>query len=134
MAQPLGRLLSWKLTAQNWLSTVEGLVPVPLSPQRHSERNYNQAALLAGSIGKELHLPVLEILEKVRETESQTAMNREMRWANMQGVFRPLPGSSKYNHLLLVDDVFTTGATAHDAARALKTGPAARVSVAVIAR
>jgi len=135
VSMPLGRLLSWKLATMSWISSVEGLVPIPISSRRRALRSYNQSDLLARAVGRELNLPVLEALEKVKETESQTGMSRAMRWANLRGTFRPLQGWKGYSHLLIIDDVFTTGATAHEAASALKTmNPSLQVSIAVVAR
>ncbi len=134
LSEPLGKLLSWKLASLSWISSVDAVVPVPLAPQRRTVRGYNQAALLARVVGRELCVPVVDILERVRETESQTVLSREKRWENLQGAFRCQKEWEGGGHLLLVDDVLTTGATAHEAARALKAGAAQRVSVAVLAR
>lgn len=134
LAEPLGKLLSWKLASLSWAGSIEAVVPVPLTPRRQAERGYNQAALLAGVVGKETGVPVLNILERVKETESQTGMKRDRRWENLKGAFRCQKGGQRYGHLLLIDDVLTTGATAHEAACALKDGVAERVSVAVFAR
>jgi len=134
LAEPLGKLLSWKLTSLNWARSIEAVVPIPLTPRRLAARGYNQAALLAEIVGKETGLPVLDVLERVKETESQTGMKREERWKNLQGAFRCRERGQKYGHLLLIDDILTTGATAHEAACALRNGVAGRVSVAVFAR
>ena len=134
LAEPLGKLLSWKLASLSWAGSIEAVVPVPLTPRRQAERGYNQAALLAGVVGKETGVPVLNILERVKETESQTGMKRDRRWENLKGAFRCQKGGQRYGHLLLIDDVLTTGATAHEAACALKDGVAERVSGAVFAR
>ncbi len=136
LSEPLGMLLSWKLASLSWISSVDAVVPVPLSSRRRALRGYNQAALLAQVVAGELSIPVLEILERARETESQTGMDREKRWENLKGAFRCQTEwkGRGCSHLLLVDDVLTTGATAHEAARALKSAAAERVSVAVFAR
>ena len=134
LAEPLGRLLSWKLSSLDWTASVEAIVPIPLSSRRMGARGYNQAALLARVVGRELGIPVLHLLQRVRETESQTGLGREKRWENLQGAFRCQRGGKSYGHLLLLDDILTTGATAHEAALALKNGMAGRVSVAVFAR
>lgn len=135
LAEPLGSLLSWKLSSLGWAGTVEAVVPIPLSPRRLDMRGYNQAALLARVVGRELGIPVLDILQRIKETESQTGLGREGRWGNLKGAFRRREGEEKsYGHLLLIDDILTTGATAHEAALVLKDGIAGRVSVAVFAR
>ena len=115
LSEPLGRLLSWKLASLSWICSVEAVVPVPLAPGRITVRGYNQATLLARVVGRELGVPVLEILERVKETKSQTSMRREKRWENLQGAFRCQEGG-KVTATASSDDVLTTGATAHEAA------------------
>lgn len=134
LAEPLGKLLAKKVAREPWAAQLEFLVPVPLSRQRFLERGYNQASLLARVLGRELGLPVREILERTRATESQTGLNKHQRAQNLKQAFRCLQQIPQASHILLVDDVLTTGATAHEAARALQESGAGRVSVAVLAR
>lgn len=134
LAEPLGKLLAGKIAREPWSSSLEFLVPVPLSRQRLLQRGYNQASLLAGVLGRELGLPVKEILERVRETESQTGLNRSRRAENLYRAFRCCREVPAGSHVLLVDDVLTSGATAHEASRTLKEAGAGRISVAVVAR
>jgi ComF family protein len=134
LAGPLGLLLCSKLSRMHWIYSVELLVPVPLYRQRLLKRGYNQAALLAEVVGKKLDLPVREVLERVKDTQSQTGLNRRQRKGNLEGAFRCCREFRKGSHVLLIDDVFTSGATVQEAARVLKKAGAARVSVAVLAR
>ena len=134
LAEPLGKLLSKKIAPEPWISSVDFIVPIPLSRQRLSERGYNQASLLAKVLSRELSLPMEEFLERVKNTSSQTGLNRRQRAENLSRAFsccREIHGGS---HILLVDDVFTSGATANEASKVLKESGAARVSVAVLAR
>ena len=89
---------------------------------------------MAGVIGKELQLPVLEALVRVRDTGSQTGFNRTQRKKNLHGAFDCSQELKRGSHILLIDDVLTSGATAHEASCVLKNGGAGRVSVAVLAR
>ncbi|MEW5919815.1 MAG: ComF family protein [Bacillota bacterium] len=140
LAVPLGRLLAARLSTMPWISTVEMLVPVPLYPPRHRDRGYNQAALLAGTVSRELGIPMQAMLQRTRDTKSQTGLNRRDRWENMNGAFccskiAACKGNSfRKAHLLLVDDILTSGATAHAASLVLQEAGLARISVAVIAR
>lgn len=134
LAAPLGLLLGSRISRQLQPSAVQFLVPVPLHRQRLLQRGYNQAALLAGAVGKELALPVREPLKRVKETQSQTGLNKKQRRENLQGAFRCCRGFPAGSHLLLIDDVFTSGATAQEASRVLKKAGAGKVSVAVLAR
>lgn len=136
LAVPLGRLLASRLTVTPWFAKVDALVPIPLSPQRQRTRGYNQAALLAQSLSRELGVPSQVLLRRTRDTDSQTSLGRHDRWDNIRGAFQEnnREGNIKGRDFLLVDDILTSGATAHAASLALKEGGAAEVSVAVIAR
>jgi ComF family protein len=108
------------------LGRIDAIVPVPLHSTKLRRRGYNQAHLLAESIGDALDVRVIPMLVRHRETESQVALSREDRSANVAGAFSldpawsPAPG----NRYLLVDDVRTTCATLNACARELlKTGP-----------
>ena len=133
LARPLGLLLAAKLSKAPWLSSVDLLVPVPLHRERLLKRGYNQAALLTKVVGKKLHLPTKEILKRVRDTQSQTGLSRKQRRENIKGAFRCREELQKGGHILLLDDVLTSGATAKEAALVLKTAGAGRISVAVTA-
>ncbi|SHK48404.1 ComF family protein [Rhodothermus profundi] len=115
----LGRLLGQ--TFQNALSSIELIIPVPLHRRRYLERGYNQSAWLARGIGEVLGRPVKpELLMRVRPTQSQTYLDREARRANVAHAFvAPYPERVAGRHVLLVDDLLTTGATAAWAAQAL---------------
>jgi ComF family protein len=99
------------------------LVPIPLAPKRLRQRGYNQAEALAVALSRLWGLPVSrDLLTRARETATQTALTPETRLANVAGAFTPGrgPGVSRDSTLILVDDVFTTGATLAEAARALE--------------
>ena len=98
------------------------LVPIPLAPKRLRERGYNQSDALARALSRLWRLPVVDVLVRSRETATQTALTPETRLANVAGAFTPgrRPGVSRDSNYILVDDVFTTGATLAEAARALE--------------
>jgi ComF family protein len=100
------------------------LVPIPLAPKRLRQRGYNQSEALAAALGRHWRLPVSRnLLTRVRETATQTALTPETRLANVAGAFSPAQGPGvrlPERALALVDDVFTTGATLAEAARALE--------------
>jgi ComF family protein len=112
------------------------IVPVPLHPLKRREREFNQAELLGRHLGRALNLPVKSrILRRIQPTATQTLLTREQRAANMQGAFAVRPGVSLAGQkIVLVDDVFTTGATANACARALRTAGAVDVCVWTVAR
>ena len=107
----------------------DAVIPVPLHPERLRRRGYNQAALLARLIADCFQLPMREaLLTRVKWTRSQTTRNREQRRAAMHGVFQA-DSKAAGLHILLVDDVLTTGATASACAQALLEAGAASVTL-----
>ena len=110
------------------------VIPLPLAPKRLAERGFNQSALLGAHVSKALGIRFESRgMLRVRETTPQTGLNREARLRNVRGAFdcaRRLEGQ----HVAVVDDVMTTGATLSEAAKVLKKAGAARVSAWVVAR
>jgi ComF family protein len=110
------------------------LLPVPLHPRRLGDRGYNQAALLAEVLGQRLDLPLqLDALHRIVDTPTQTRLGRRERLANLRQAFA-LSGKVRGLHLVLVDDVMTTGATLATLAALLQREGAARVDAWVLAR
>jgi len=88
------------------------LVPVPLYHRRRRERGFNQAHEMARGLASKREIPVLDCLYRYRETVSQTKLERAARWENMAGAFQMKRGFDvRGRNLLVIDDVFTTGAT-----------------------
>ncbi len=100
----------------------DAILPVPLSHKRRRERGYNQSELLALEIGKELSKPVLaDVLRKTKETEKQANLTFKQRAENLKDSFIVLNKTAvKVKRILLVDDVFTTGATVEEISSLLK--------------
>ena len=113
----------------------DGLIPVPLHPARQRERGFNQALLLAELLAKSSGIVVLDALERIRYTTTQTAYDRAERIENLRDAFRLRKKSSVRGlRLLLIDDVLTTGSTLSECARVLKMAGAASVHAATAAR
>lgn len=112
------------------------VVPIPQHWRQRLTSRHHTPEILAEAWGRHLRVPVgLPILGKVRWTRKQARLNRTERHRNQDSVFRVTqPEKVRGQTVLLVDDVLTTGATAHSAARALKAARAKQVIVAVIAR
>jgi ComF family protein len=109
------------------------LIPIPLGGRRLRARGYNQSERIAAALSARVKLPVRgDLLSRVRETRTQTALTPEARHANVSGAFRARPVNGL--DLVLVDDVFTTGATLAAAAAALVGAGAARVEAVTFAR
>ncbi|HNR69980.1 MAG TPA: ComF family protein [Verrucomicrobiota bacterium] len=112
------------------------IIPVPLHFTKKREREFNQAESLAERLGAAAQIPVNKrLLRRVLPTRSQTRLSRQERLVNMRGAFAVQAGA-KLNgeRVVLVDDVFTTGATTNACARALITAGAGEVSVWTVAR
>ena len=115
------------------------LIPIPLAAKRLRQRGYNQSEQLARSLAREWRMPVLvDVLVRTRETPTQTALTPETRLANVRAAFAAanIQNSMINDHwtLIIVDDVFTTGATLAEAARALEQAGAKRVCGVTFAR
>ncbi len=136
LAAPLGALMA-ALAADHFPCRLfAGAVPVPLHPSREKERRFNQAALLAAAVARELRLPLVDrALLRGRETPSQTSLSRAGRRVNLAGAF--LPGEDaprlRGKTVLLVDDVYTTGATAAECCHTLMEAGVSSVYVVTLA-
>lgn len=114
----------------------EAIVPVPLHPTRLRKRGFNQALLLGKSLGKTHNKQVLiKTLRRTRNTPPQVQLDHREREKNVRGAFEVRQRQEIMDkHLLLVDDVFTTGATVNECARVLKKSGAKEVYVLTLAR
>ena len=111
------------------------LVPVPLHAARQREREFNQAEAIAKLLAKRNGVPVYEALQRVRYTTTQTRLDRSERMENLRGAFRVRhPARVLRRHILLVDDIFTTGSTVDECARVLRKAGAASVRAITVAR
>lgn len=131
-----GRLLA-ELMAQDLASAERpaALIPVPLHPMRLRTRGYDQALELARPLARALQIPLLDdALQRRRETAPQSELDAIARRRNLRGAFALRTGAVVPAHVALVDDVMTTGATLHAAARALLRTGVKRVDAWVCAR
>jgi ComF family protein len=114
----------------------DAIIPVPLHRNRLMQREFNQAAVLARGLARQLNVPVLERpLVRVRWTRPQVELSGDERRRNVKNAFAVTnPTSIAGKIVLLVDDVFTTGATLDEAANTLKAAGVAQVDVFALAR
>ena len=133
LARPLAALVR-EQCADALASDVDALVPVPLTRARERARGFNQAGLIAARLATALDLPVRgRWLRRIRETAPQTELAAAERTRNVRDAFAASAAVSG-RHVVVVDDVFTTGATAAECARALRGAGARRVGVLTVAR
>lgn len=130
----LGKQLGYDLLQTNWAQGVDMIIPVPLHQQKEAKRGFNQAVIIAEGMSQALNIPVIDkALQRIKFTETQTQKTREERIENMKGAFSlSNPNEIKGKHILLIDDVLTTGATLEAAALALCTVQDVRISMATV--
>lgn len=129
----LGEMLGQRIPPE---TKIDVLLPLPLHPKREKERGYNQADLIARGISNVLGIPLeRNVVSRVTNNPSQTGLTREERAKNVQHIFR-LHEVSRLagRHVLIVDDVITTGATLASLLTELSEVPELEVSVACLAR
>jgi ComF family protein len=136
LSAPLGALLVEAMEGRLPAGVPALLVPVPLHPRRERERGFNQASLLARRVGLAWGVPVGgDVLVRVVATPSQTELDAPARRANVRAAFRlRRPELVAGRHVLLVDDILTTGATLSECALSLREGGAATVGAVTVAR
>lgn len=109
----LGAMMGSSLLSNNRFTKIDALVPLPLFAEKEFKRGYNQAAILCNGMSEVMNVPVIKnnVVRK-RFTETQTKKHRTERWVNVESSFQVSnPPELKNKHILLVDDVVTTGAT-----------------------
>jgi len=144
LAPPLGRLL-FTTFVRHWPTVdIDLIVPVPLHPRKFRRRGFNQTFLLIRQwpeLAAETGIPIFRdmiqksILKRIRDTDTQVGMRRNNRRANIQNAFAITVGCDvREKRILLVDDVYTTGATTDECARTLRREGAARIDVLTLAQ
>lgn len=133
-----GRMLGKTLASSQVFADVDTVIPVPLHWARRWKRGYNQAEIIASSVASVLDAPLrTDILCRTRRTQTQTKLGTEEKAANVAGAFgicKGFSGDAGIRHILLIDDVFTTGSTLHACYAALRSAfpPSVRISVATL--
>ena len=130
-----GMMLGRRLAETEWLSDIDVIIPVPLYWKRRWSRGYNQAEVIASGIAAATGIQVrTDVLKRIRKTETQTKLDISEKAANVSGAFAAKAVPDKVSHVLLVDDVFTTGSTLGECFSALRSilPPDVRISVATL--
>lgn len=124
--------------ARRWIdwTTIDAIVPVPLHPRKQRDREFNQAEVLAQALSREFGRPVATgNLRRVKDTVTQTALDADARARNLRDAFAVRDaGAVAGRRLVLVDDVFTTGATMDACAKVLHVAGAREVTAVAVAR
>jgi ComF family protein len=145
-ARVLGKLVAARLQSLSSVSAPTSgvhfvvMIPVPLHWRRYAWRGYNQAYEVAREVRKRCHIPLLRPFYRVRHTPHQATLPKGQRNKNMVGAFAPCDSweraqkALRNKHVLLIDDVYTTGATVRQLAKCVLRAGAASVTVAVACR
>lgn len=130
-----GKQMAESLIHSHRFSECEIIIPLPLFAAREKKRGYNQSTQIAIGLSQQLKIPVIEdSIMRVKKTETQTQKSRIQRWKNMESTFEIRNPQKIYGkHILLVDDVITTGASLEACARVLSAIPGVRISIACLA-
>lgn len=146
LAEVLGSILyqGWRQFYESRMKThpIDYLTFVPLHEERLMERSFNQSQELAEQLSLKTGIPLADLLHRVKATDKQSKRGREGRLRALQGAFRYRPGlevassvTTETIRILLIDDIYTTGATLNEAARVIRRGlPNAKVYGLTVAR
>ena len=131
----LGRLYGLSLKTSGFINDIDIIIPVPLHPVKKRIRGFNQSETISMGIADATHLPVdLKSLARVLVSATQTKRSRYERWTNVEGIFRVIDSKSIMGkHILLVDDVITTGSTIESCTNELLKIEGVKVSAVALA-
>ena len=131
----LGKRLGEQLNVSERFNDVDAIIPLPLNPKKEFKRGYNQAKIICDGIVSVWNKPIIDdAVVRTHFTETQTHQDRIHRWQNMQSVFSiSHPKVLKNKHILLIDDVITTGATLEACAAAILKISGTKLSIATVA-
>jgi ComF family protein len=131
----LGQKLGLILKRSNRFNTIQKIIPVPLHPEKQKVRGYNQAEQIAHGISFVMKIPVdITSLIRDKSNSTQTKKNLFNRWTNVSTIFKVIkPGQIKNTHILLVDDVITSGSTIESCAQKILQVENSNVSIATLA-
>jgi ComF family protein len=135
VGQYCGRLIGNALTKSKYFKDFDMIIPLPLFRKKELQRGFNQARLICEGMNEILKIPVCDkVIERIEATETQTHKNRIQRWQNMQDRFElKNPALAENKHLLLVDDVITTGATLESCGLELLKASNSKLSILTLA-
>lgn len=134
LADVLGNMMFHVLKQLPW-PAFDYLVPLPLHPKRQRERGFNQAYLLTQVLSRKSNVPIFQGLIRVKPTQHQTLLDKSFRKKNLKAAFKVVKNSKIYDKImLLIDDVYTTGATAGECSKCLLEAGAKSVYVLTCAR
>ncbi|MBI4778092.1 ComF family protein [Candidatus Desantisbacteria bacterium] len=136
LQETLGSLMVDRIRCLGWNEGIDIIVPVPLHKTKLKSRGYNQSDILAAFMSKKLGIPVSRNnLKRIKATTTQASLKRSQRIKNIHNAFSiKQPEKFSGKRILLIDDVFTTGATSNECSRILKQASSSGIFVLTLAR
>lgn len=137
LAVEMGQMMAQELLPQDFFQGIDYLVPVPLHWRRLLRRGYNQSERIAQGVSNITGIPVLtDVVSRIKNNQTQTHLNKQEREKNVESIFRAQHTKRLRNkHLLIIDDVMTTGSTIISCGREItKAEPTVTVSVLTLGR
>lgn len=130
----LGKIFAKEISAFSWVKDIDTILPIPLAIQKLRKRGYNQCEYIAAGMNEILKITIdTQSVIRKKNTQTQTQMNRLERMKNMQNAFEVLNTSALENkHVLILDDVITSGATIESFANAIQSIKGIRISIATL--
>lgn len=131
----LGRIYGSTLGEAGYLDGIDCIIPVPLHPSKERSRGFNQSRIIAEGMSSVTGIPVEDkALVRISKTQTQTRRSRYARWSNVEGIFAvAAPDLITKRHLLLLDDVITTGSTIEACVKELSGVNGVKISVVALA-
>ena len=131
LAEYLGKIAASELNTYGFFASVDCIIPVPLHPKKEKKRGYNQSEHIAKGIASVYGCQIdIQNLKRIVDTQSQTRKTIYDRHVNVENIFEPVNADElSGKHILLVDDVMTTGATTSACIEALRTIPELKISI-----
>ena len=132
----LAAIAAKEIKSSGFFNDIDVIVPVPLSKKKLCKRGYNQCDYIAQGLKNATGITVCNnCIERIIDTDTQTLKNRTARWENTESIFQVTePSVLKGKHILLIDDVTTTGATLHACISAILTVKDVRISIFTLAK
>lgn len=134
----MGRCMASYITDEsNFFDDIDCIIPIPLAKERLKQRGYNQCSLIANGVSEITGIPIIEgMVERIVNNPTQTRQSHDTRWKNAEGIFQATPTIKqlKGKHIMLIDDICTTGATLTSCAKTIATAlNDCRISILVLA-
>ncbi len=135
IGQKLGFLMGCDIIKNETFKSIDLIVPIPIHPKKQQKRGYNQSEQIGLGLQKAMNKPLdSSSFVRISQTETQTKKSRYERWKNVEEIFKVVaPEKLQNKHILLIDDVITTGATLESAANCLLQITGTKISIACLA-